>query len=101
MKKSILLVIVFCIGFFFFSYSQKDKKPEERIRLYWFVMLLKGSNRTQDSVTAAKIQEQHLANITRLYNEGKIKVAARLEMMATGEAFSFLIAQQKKKQKNY
>jgi uncharacterized protein YciI len=56
-------------------YSQKDKKPEEQIRQYWFVMLLKGNNRTQDSATAAKIQEQHLANITRLYNEGKIKVA--------------------------
>ena len=38
-------------------------------------MLTKGINRTQDSVTAAKIQEGHMANITRLYNEGKIKVA--------------------------
>jgi uncharacterized protein YciI len=75
MKRSILLAIVFCIGFFFFSYSQKDKKPEQQIRQYWFVMLLRGNNRTQDSVTAAKIQEQHLANITGLYNEGKIKVA--------------------------
>ena len=38
-------------------------------------MLLKGPNRTQDSATAAKIQKEHLNNITRLYNEGKIKVA--------------------------
>jgi uncharacterized protein YciI len=38
-------------------------------------MLLSGSNRTQDSTTAAKIQEGHLANINRLYYEGKIKVA--------------------------
>ena len=50
-------------------------KPEEQIRKYWFVMLLKGENRTQDSATAAKIQKEHLANIDRLYNEGKIKVA--------------------------
>ncbi len=38
-------------------------------------MLLKGPKRDQDSVTAAKIQREHLNNITRLYNEGKIKVA--------------------------
>ena len=50
-------------------------KPEEQIRKYWFVMLTKGSNRTQDSATAANIQRQHLSNINRLYNEGKIKVA--------------------------
>ncbi len=61
------------------SFSQTKKavspKPEMQIRQYWFVMLLKGNNRTQDSATAAKIQEGHLANITKLYEAGKIKVA--------------------------
>ncbi|HWB25850.1 MAG TPA: YciI family protein [Chitinophagaceae bacterium] len=52
-----------------------DQKPENTIRKYYFVMLLKGPNRNQDSVTAAKIQEGHLANINRLYHEGKLKVA--------------------------
>ncbi|MFM6925481.1 MAG: YciI family protein [Ferruginibacter sp.] len=51
------------------------KSPEAGIRQYWFVMLKKGNNRTQDSVTAAKIQEGHMANITSLYNAGKLKVA--------------------------
>ena len=46
-----------------------------QIRKYWFVMLTMGNNRTHDSATAAKIQEGHMANITRLYKEGKIKVA--------------------------
>ena len=55
--------------------DKKEKKEEEQIRKYWFVMLLKGPNRTQDSATATKIQREHLNNITRLYNEGKIKVA--------------------------
>jgi uncharacterized protein len=66
----------------FFSFriqaqEKKEKKEnlEEQIRKYWFVMLLKGPNRTQDSTTAAKIQKAHLENINRLYNEGKIKVA--------------------------
>ena len=57
---------------------QKDsatQKLENQIRQYWFVMLTKGNNRTQDSLTAAKIQEGHMADINRLYNEGKLKVA--------------------------
>jgi uncharacterized protein YciI len=55
--------------------SANKTKPEDQIRKYWFVMLLKGSNRTQDSLTSARIQREHIANIDRLYNEGKIKVA--------------------------
>ena len=68
----ILLITSFC-----FSQTKPvvKPKPEMQIRQYWFVMLLKGNNRTQDSATAAKIQEGHMANITRLYEAGKIKVA--------------------------
>ncbi len=58
------------------TFAQQQKEPaEEKIRQYWFVMLLKGNNRTQDSATVTKLQQGHMANITRLYNEGKIKVA--------------------------
>lgn len=55
--------------------GKPSKRPEEMIRRYWFVLLTRGSNRNQDSLTAAKIQEGHLANIKRLYMDGKIKVA--------------------------
>ena len=55
--------------------QQQEKKPKDQIRQYWFVMLSAGSNRSQDSAAAAKIQEGHMANINRLYNEGKLKVA--------------------------
>ena len=54
---------------------QAAKAPEDGIRQYWFVMLRKGENRTHDSATAAKIQAGHMANITSLYNAGKLKVA--------------------------
>ena len=57
------------------AFSQQEKKLEEQIRQYWFVMLTAGSNRTQDSAAAAKIQQGHLANINKLYNDGKLKVA--------------------------
>ncbi len=56
---------------------QTNKVQEEKfepITLY-FVMLTKGSNRTQDSVTAERIQEQHMANIRKLATAGKLLVA--------------------------
>jgi uncharacterized protein YciI len=55
--------------------SARTSKPENQIRQYWFVMLTEGKNRSQDSASAAIIQEEHLANIGRLYMEGKLKVA--------------------------
>ena len=58
-----------------FSQSTSGKKPEETIRRYWFVLLTKGEHRSQDSVTAAKIQAGHMENIRTLYGQGKIKVA--------------------------
>jgi uncharacterized protein YciI len=78
MKKIILcsigiLLLAHCQ--LFSQQSVKEKKPEEQIKQYWFVLLKKGNNRTQDSVAAAKLQEGHMANINRLYYEGKLKVA--------------------------
>lgn len=72
---TILLTIIFtafqCLG----QEAKKPVDPSEEIRQYWFVMLVPGPNRNQDSVTAVKIQQGHMANIDRLYYEGKIKVA--------------------------
>jgi uncharacterized protein YciI len=45
------------------------------MKQYYFVMLTKGNNRTQDSITAAQIQKAHLENIGRLAKAGKIIVA--------------------------
>ncbi|MFM2327532.1 MAG: hypothetical protein RIR31_1734, partial [Bacteroidota bacterium] len=69
--------LVFFIGLFLMitavCYSQhksvvkSKQKIENKIKQYWFVLLTEGKNRTQDSATAAKIQEGHMANISRLY----------------------------------
>lgn len=74
MKKCILIILVLSAVNMAFS-QQPPAKPAAGIRQYWFVMLKRGHNRTQDSATAAKIQEAHLANIQRLYEAGKLKVA--------------------------
>ena len=73
--KKIVALIVLCSLLCSPASSQQEKKPENEIRQYWFVMLTAGSNRSQDSLTAASIQKDHLANINRLYNDGKLKVA--------------------------
>jgi len=58
--------------------EKKDAKATEEkyeMKQYWMVFLKKGSHRDHDSVTTARIQERHIANINRLANEGKILVA--------------------------
>ncbi len=76
MKKfaCLLLMLVVLAGNDLLA-QENGKKPIEQIRQYWLVMLTAGKNRTQDSATAVSIQQQHLANIGRLYEAGKIKVA--------------------------
>jgi uncharacterized protein YciI len=74
--KPLLLLIM--LGFSSLTIAQKttnESKPIDQIRKYYFVMLTKGPKRDQDSATAAGIQKGHMANIDRLYYEGKIKVA--------------------------
>lgn len=58
------------------AYSQ-EKSPEEKweMKSYYFVLLTKGPNRNHDSLTAVKIQQEHLENIGRLAEMGKIQAA--------------------------
>jgi uncharacterized protein YciI len=45
------------------------------MKRYWLVLLKKGPNRNQDSISAEKIQAGHMANINRLAKEGKLVMA--------------------------
>ncbi|MFT3681201.1 MAG: YciI family protein [Ferruginibacter sp.] len=80
MKRIIILCTCFLVVCFS-SFSQnklktaKQQRPEDMVKQFWFVMLTSGTSRTQDSVTVAKLQAGHMANIERLYYEGKLKVA--------------------------
>ena len=46
-----------------------------QMKQYYFVLLSKGPNRTQDSATEARIQKAHLENMGKLAAEGKLQVA--------------------------
>ncbi len=74
--KQILFLIACCAAVQpGFAQNQQPARAPEQIQAYWFVMLMRGPNRSHDSVTAAELQKGHMANINRLYNEGKLKVA--------------------------
>ncbi|WP_167618361.1 YciI family protein [Maribellus sediminis] len=56
-----------------FSYTEGD--TTYTMKRYVFMLLNKGETRSQDSVEAAKIQEQHLAHLNTLAESGKLIVA--------------------------
>jgi len=68
-------ILMLPLTFMIMSSAAAQVPSNSTLKQYFFVMLEKGPHRDQDSVTAAKIQQEHLANITRLHDEGKLEVA--------------------------
>ena len=60
-----------------FSYAEGD--TSYTMKRYVFILLNKGENRSQDSTEAAKIQEQHMAHLNKLSEDGKLIVAGPFE----------------------
>lgn len=60
-----------------FSYSQGD--TTFTMKRYVFMLLNAGETRSQDSIEAAKIQEQHLAHLNKLSESGKLIVSGPFE----------------------
>jgi uncharacterized protein YciI len=61
-------------------FSQDKNKFEEKyeMKTYYLVFLKKGPNRTQDSVTVQKLQEQHIAHLDKMASEGKMDICGPL-----------------------
>lgn len=55
--------------------AQSAIEEEFQMKQYFMVFLKAGLHRDQDSLTAATIQQGHLDNITRLFNEKKMVMA--------------------------
>lgn len=81
MKKlffvSLIALFVFFVsaGDYSASVARTVSNDTPRMKQYWLVMLLKGPNRTHDKAAAQRIQTAHLANIDRLWKEGKVVMA--------------------------
>lgn len=71
MKK----VFVFAFCAFVFDSVFAQTKPEDNLKPYFLVLLKKGPHRDQDSVTAAKIQKEHIEHINAMAAAGKLNVA--------------------------
>ena len=81
MKKSLFLLPILALAYAFTGNTnaaintEKSIADTPRMKQYWLVTLLKGTNRTHDKATAARIQAAHITNIERLYREGYIVMA--------------------------
>lgn len=56
----------------------QDTKPAAKkyeMKMYYLVFLKKGVNRTQDSVTVKKLQEGHMAHLSKMAESGKMDIA--------------------------
>jgi uncharacterized protein YciI len=76
MKKiSLYFFVLSCILVSHDVLAQEKEAPKYEMKTYQMVFLFKGPNRNQDSVEAMRIQKEHLSNIQRLADEGKLIVA--------------------------
>ena len=69
----IVLCFAFCFMAFATLYAQSN--TEDNLKPYYLVLLKVGPKRDQDSATAALIQKEHLENINRMAQSGKLNIA--------------------------
>lgn len=71
-----LLVFMGLLALPLFSFAQqKASEKKYDMKTYYMVFLKKGPNRTQDSATAAKIQEGHMTHLNKMADAGKMDLA--------------------------
>jgi uncharacterized protein YciI len=60
-------------GYQTFLYGEGEER--QLMQEYYIVFLKKGENRQQDSLAAAKLQQEHLAHLERMASEGYLSMA--------------------------
>lgn len=73
--KKIFLVLALFLTMSAISFAQEKPVEKEQMKQWFFVMLSRGENRTQDSVETAKLMEGHMANINKMAELGVLRVA--------------------------
>lgn len=75
MKRILIVSVALLLIVSAWAFRNDGAKKDWEMKQYYFVMLMKGPNRSQDSLTAKKIMDGHMANINKLYEEGKLSIA--------------------------
>ena len=75
MKKIFLILSLLYSATAFSQEKPATKSSESQMKEYFFVMLKRGPNRTNDSVTANNLQKGHMANIQKMANDGHLAIA--------------------------
>jgi len=76
MFKNLLLTFLLLLSVSIFAQQEENKTETPKLKQYYFVMLVKGPHRDEiDSLSLAKIQEGHMANINKMAESGKLQIA--------------------------
>jgi uncharacterized protein YciI len=76
MLKNLLLSFFLLTSVSAFAQQEETKTETPKLKQYYFVMLVKGPHRDDiDSLSLAKIQEGHMANINKMAESGKLQIA--------------------------
>jgi uncharacterized protein len=76
MFKILLISFFFLMCVSAFAQQEENKTETPKLKQYFFVMLVKGPHRDEiDSLSLAKIQEGHMANINKMAESGKLQIA--------------------------
>lgn len=57
------------------TFVMEEEDTTYLMQQYYIVFLKRGENRDQDSATTAQLQEQHMAHLNRMANEGYMNLA--------------------------
>jgi uncharacterized protein YciI len=82
MKNAFRYIAISCIWMTTMqAYAQVNKAPEKKyeMKMYYLVFLKSGTNRTQDSLTVKKLQEEHIAHLTKMAERGKMDIAGPVD----------------------
>lgn len=73
-----LTVLLLLTVNFAFAQTKTTAAGDYEMKTYFLVLLKKGENRDQDSITVKQIQEQHLAHLDNMHRQGKLCIAGPL-----------------------
>jgi uncharacterized protein len=76
--KNIFLLFILIFSTTMSAQVKNEFEKQNEMKTYYMVFLKSGPNRNQDSVTAEKLQEQHIAHLMKMTKDGKMDICGPL-----------------------